>query len=82
MDNGNRRAPVTLAGNEPIAQTVVYFFSASADSGDIGGNFRARLFAEQSVELLGVDNGAVLAVGEFCAAPVLFDDLHDGEVVL
>ena len=54
VDHGNRRAPVTLAGNRPVAQAVVDFFAAFSRFRQFCGDGVARFFPGQSVEFAAV----------------------------
>ncbi|CPR55126.1 Uncharacterised protein [Salmonella enterica subsp. enterica serovar Bovismorbificans] len=57
-DHRDRRAPVTLTGNAPVAQTVVHFTFADAFFRQFIGNGVKRRFKGQAVELAGVKQHA------------------------
>ena len=81
VDDGNGRAPVALAGDQPVPQAVVYLLAALAQFGNVGGDFCARLVAVQSVKLQRADHDAVLGEGKLRLAALLFDDLDDRKAV-
>ena len=81
VHDGNGRAPVALAGNQPVAETVVDFFLSFALFGEIIGDLVSRVLAEPPVELQAVDADAVLAEGEHRFARFVFDDFCDGKII-
>ena len=81
MHDGDGRAPVALAGNEPVAQAVIDFALPLADLGEVVGDLRARFFAEAAVKLQAVYADAVFREREHRLAVLVFDDLGDGQAV-
>ena len=59
----NWRAPVTLAGNPPIAQAVVNFALANAHRGQFIGNGVEACFVIQAAKFAGVEQHAFLGQG-------------------
>ena len=54
----NWRAPVTLTGNPPVAQTIVHFALAHAFGGEFVGNRVKARFEVQTVKFAGVEQHA------------------------
>ena len=63
MNDRDRRAPVTLARNAPVAQTVSDFFLADAFACHIGGDGINSLLIAQAVVFSAVDATTVFLVG-------------------
>ncbi len=89
VDDGDRGAPVALAGNAPVAQAPGGAQLAQALGLQVGGHGLDRLGGAQAIILAGLDRAADLLVG----VPVLpglggvglafgGDDLADGQAVL
>ena len=55
MDDGNRRAPVALAANAPVAQAPGGFFLAQAFGSQVCGHRIDAGLEAQAVEFAGVD---------------------------
>ena len=64
VDDRNRRAPVALTGNEPIAQAVVDGRLPPALLAEPVEDLVVRLAIALSVEVAGVEHGAVTRVGQ------------------
>ncbi len=89
MDQRDRRAPVALARDTPVAQAPGGFLLAQALGGQVGGDGVHGLPIVQAVVLAAVDQHAVLLVGipllpSFGAERLALhvDDLLDGQAVL
>ena len=78
VDDRDRRAPVALARDQPVAQAVLHRGSAPAVGVEVRGDRGLRLFRWRPVELPGVHEHARLEVGlrERRAVPVLGRDHH------
>ena len=91
MDDRNRAAPVTLAGNAPVAQAELHFLAPQTQRGEIGRDGIDGLFIAESRVFPRADAIAVLGavpflpcgVGEngFLAVDRQADRLHDRNAV-
>src|SRR5437016_5161398 len=63
MDDRNRRAPITLARNAPVAQAVGDFLLAQAVGGEVGGDRVDGFLIAHAVVFAGIDAAAVFLVG-------------------
>ena len=87
VDDGDRRAPVALAGDEPVAQAEVDGAAAEALFLGMGGHGLDRLAVVHSRKFAGIDAGAVFGVGilhllQHQRAFRILDGELDGQVVL
>ena len=72
MNNGDGRAPVTLTGNEPVAQSVIRFMFAFSFFRERVENGFSRFFARHTVETGTIDYYSVFAVGKSVVATDAF----------
>ena len=89
MNHGNRRAPIALAADAPVAQTPGGFFLAQAFGHQVSGHGVNGGFKSQSVVLAGVHRHALLLVAvpvspQRCIVSLALDvgDLPDRQTVL
>ena len=81
INHRDRRAPITLTGYRPVAQTVIYLSAAFADLGKVDGNCFACVVARQTVKRAAVDQNTVFGIGQGCFAAHFLDNLRDGQTV-
>ncbi len=89
MDDGDRAAPVTLAGNAPVAQAELHLLVAQILGSEVGGDGVDRGFVTEAVVLAGIDQLALdlvgIPIGPSFVAKGSFavdgDDLFDRQVV-
>ena len=83
VDERDRLAPVSLAGEYPVAQLIIYFRAGDALFFQIGNNFLFGFLHSQAVEDPGIDHDACLAVGEgFLLHIAALDDFDDRQAEL
>src|SRR5471030_572816 len=62
VDDGNRRTPVALARDAPVAQAPYHLLAAKALGAQVGGDGIGRLLVVEAVVLARIDATAVLGV--------------------
>ena len=82
MNDGDRRTPISLAGNKPVAQTVVCFERGKSVAFELFDDRFSRFVAEKSVEFSAVYKVAVLNVRQNRVARFVCYNLIDGEIIL
>ena len=88
MDDGNRRAPIALTANAPVAQPPSGFFLAQTQRGQVGSHCIDRHLESKTVVFTGIDGDALqliaVPVGPgFQAVGLVLNTGHllDGQVI-